>query len=290
MPKYEIKSNLSEEQIVSDFTSYLGHLTRLEMHYRLQVIDESETGADRLLSNNGVPLFLQFKASTGLHPISEIPASTRSNRSKKEDIREFRSKNELPDNPTLYFQLRRKAKTADDLQHNILRKISLLPDSYGFYMAPLSLEKNEYQRVLFDSVIPNSHYFEFRFHMVRGMDSVHFLGQIPFFKNHISISPHVEVESHNHFYAYSESGFHVTWHSPEIPEGISLRFGDRIVSILSHYYRRGRLPLFKDVIESIPRNTFLDAENVAYASDFFEFVERLKKEYRIYTFILYESR
>lgn len=37
-----------------------------------------------------------------------------------EDIREFRALNGLEENPSLFFQLRRKAAKAFHLQHNIL--------------------------------------------------------------------------------------------------------------------------------------------------------------------------
>ena len=68
-----------------------------------------------------------------------------------EDIREFRCRNGLDDNPTLYFKLRNKAKTASDFQHNILKNHHTPPNSYAIYVAPLILDKNEFSNTLFVS-------------------------------------------------------------------------------------------------------------------------------------------
>ena len=114
MTKYQIKSNLSEKQIEADVAGYFGYCSK-SAPFRLLDTDELKTGADKediTLENNGGLIYIQFKKSEGLRAVSEIQLSNRKNRCKLEDIREFRCRNGLDDNPTLYFKLRNKAKTA----------------------------------------------------------------------------------------------------------------------------------------------------------------------------------
>jgi hypothetical protein len=143
MTKYQIKSNLSEKQLEADVASYFGWISE-SAPFRLLDIDERVTGADKKYFDSGFAFFMQFKVSSGLEPASKILLSNRRNRSKLEDVREFRRKNELDDDPTLYFELRKKAKTASEYQHNILMGYANKPFSQAFYVAPLHLDKTDY--------------------------------------------------------------------------------------------------------------------------------------------------
>ena len=151
MTKYQIKSNLSEKQIEADVASYFGWCSK-DMPFRLLDTDELKTGADKEYKSIwGGLIYIQFKKSEGLKSVSEIQLSNRKDRSKLQDIREFRYQHGLDDNPTLYFKLRDKAKTASDFQHNILKKHHKPPYSYAIYVAPLILNKDEYYNALFNS-------------------------------------------------------------------------------------------------------------------------------------------
>src|ERR1043166_7563288 len=119
VPNYYIRSNLSEKQVEADVAAYLGWCTPVgdEPPFRLLDVDETITGADKLF-NIGTAIYMQFKKSDGLHPTTTV--STRKNKSQLEEIREFRHQQQLEDNPSLFFQLRAKATTANDFQHNVL--------------------------------------------------------------------------------------------------------------------------------------------------------------------------
>lgn len=56
---------------------------------------------------------------------------------------------------------------------------------------------------------------------------------IPFLKNHISIIPHEIVTNSNHYYAYSQTGTDISWHSPSILEYEPRRLSDFIYKLFS---------------------------------------------------------
>lgn len=234
-PKYQIKSNLSEKQIEADVASFFGWCTANEITapFRLLDVNEQLTGADKLFDRATV-IYIQFKKSSGLKSTLEIPTSNRKGRSPLEGIREYRADEGLCSDPTLYFQLREKAKTATDLQHNILYAYERPPSSRGIYVAPLILDKDKYYSTLFESstrflLHPFFYRFNYEIHE-RGLISQ--LGNVPFLKEHISIPPHQKVTDHNHYYAYSETGTDISWHSPKVIKRGSMRLSEFVVKLL----------------------------------------------------------
>ena len=234
MTKYQIKSNLSEKQIEADVASYFGWCSE-STPFRLLDTDELKTGADKeYKSICGGLIYIQFKKSEGLRAVSEIQLSNRINRSKLEDIRKFRYDNRLDDNPTLYFKLRDKAKTASDFQHNILKNHHAPPNAYAIYVAPLILDKNEYYNALFNSCHLYDRYLldPFNWRMIDNY-GIQVIQHIPFLKNHVSIIPHEIVTNSNHYYAYSQTGTDISWHSPSILEYEPRRLSDFIYKLFS---------------------------------------------------------
>lgn len=235
VPKYFVKGNLSEKQIEADVASFMGWCTPPEEDnpFRLLDIDEQATGADKLF-DRGVAIYMQFKKSAGLRSARSVAPSTRKARSALEDIRAFRSQMDLQDDPTLFFQLRAKAKTALDLQHNVLRSYEQPPSSRAIYVAPLLLDKTAYHAALHASVDRFLLYpFHYRLaHTVYTSTGVSRFGAVPFLREHISIPPHEWVTDHSHYYAYSETGTDVSWHSPEIVRKEPLRLSDFTVRLL----------------------------------------------------------
>lgn len=234
MTKYQIKSTLSEKQIEADVASYFGWCSE-STPFRLLDTDELKTGADKeYKSICGGLIYIQFKKSEGLRAVSEIQLSNRINRSKLEDIRKFRYDNRLDDNPTLYFKLRDKAKTASDFQHNILKNHHAPPNAYAIYVAPLILDKNEYYNALFNSCHLYDRYLldPFNWRMIDNY-GIQVIQHIPFLKNHVSIIPHEIVTNSNHYYAYSQTGTDISWHSPSILEYEPRRLSDFIYKLFS---------------------------------------------------------
>ena len=235
MTKYQIKSNLSEKQIEADVAGYFGYCSK-SAPFRLLDTDELKTGADKEYNSRkyGCLIYIQFKKSEGLRAVSEIQLSNRKNRCKLEDIREFRCRNGLDDNPTLYFKLRNKAKTASDFQHNILKNHHTPPNSYAIYVAPLILDKNEYYNTLFDSCHLRDLLDPFTFDQrIINNYGIPLIQHIPFLKNHVSITPHKIVTNSNHYYAYSQTGTDISWHSPSILEYEPRRLSDFIYKLFS---------------------------------------------------------
>lgn len=231
-----LKKNLLKIDIARFLGSFTPMLGRL---YYLENANEQLTGADLISEDtNAIPIYIQAKVSQGLKTITKIPASTRSNRSKLEDIREFRHNLSLDinDDYFLYFQLRKKAETALDFQHNILMNYTNTGFSHAFYIAPLIIEKSNYEKQFLD--FHNFPFEPFYFHRyeLRDRNWTSYFGFIPFLRNHISIIPHERIETHEHFYAYSKDGLDVTWHSPEFVDGNPSRLADRMVKIMRDFY------------------------------------------------------
>ncbi|MDO9179524.1 MAG: hypothetical protein Q7U16_14580 [Agitococcus sp.] len=233
-PKYYIKGNLSEKQIEADVASFLGWCTPPEelSPFRLLDIDEQSTGADKLY-DRATAIYMQFKKSTGLKSTKIVKPSTRKGRSPLEDIREFREKHDLEQDPTLFFQLRAKAKTALNLQHNVLLGYERPFWSRAIYVAPLLLNKSDYHSALHNSMdrfLLDPFFYRIR-HSVHQRNWTSYFGAIPFLREHISIPPHERVADHNHFYAYSEAGVDISWHSPSIIDREPSRLSDFMMKI-----------------------------------------------------------
>lgn len=234
-PKYLIKSNLSEKQIEADIASYFGWCTPLNQSpFRLLDINEQVTGADKFY-DGATAIYMQFKKSQGLKSIHQVAISTRKNRSPLESIRQFRDVNQLEQDPTLFFQLHKKADKAIDLQHNVLLSYERQPWSRAFYVAPLLLDKESYYKALFDA--KNRFLLDPYFYRIR--ESIHhskcisYFSRTPFLHEHVSIPPHERVQDHHHYYAYSETGTDISWHSPSIVEREPSRLSDFFDNLIS---------------------------------------------------------
>lgn len=240
-PKYYVKGNLSEKQIEADVASFMGWCTPpgANSAFRLLDIDEQKTGADKLF-DRGIAIYMQFKKSTGLQSASAAAPSRRKGRSVLEDIREFRARMNLQDDPTLFFQLRAKAKTAADLQHNVLLAYERPPSSRAIYVAPLILDKTQYHTSLHDTstrFLLYPFYYIFRYEVLEAHQRqvmTRMLEAVPFLREHISIPPHERVDDHNHYYAYSEVGTDISWHSPEVV----MREPSRLSDFVAGLFRR----------------------------------------------------
>lgn len=224
---YELKKcDFKEKLIEIDIARFLGCFrTRFGEFYYLEDADEQLTGADLISEDiNAIPIYIQAKVSQGLKTIKNYPASNRRNRSKLEDIREFRDRLNLDENDDhfFYFKLRKKAETASDFQHNILMQYANTSFSHAFYVAPLSIKKSEYEKSFLNSLfIPDLPFFIHHYRLIDSNWSSYY-GFIPFLRNHISIIPHERVDTHKHYYAYSKDGIDVTWHSPEYINDLAL--------------------------------------------------------------------
>jgi len=237
---YQIKCNYREKLIEIDIARFLGSFTpMLGRLYYLEDANEQLTGADLISEDtNALPIYIQAKVSQGLKTITKVPASTRRNRSPLEDIRIYRHSASLDinDDHFLYFQLRKKAETANDFQHNILMGYANTGYSHAFYVAPLIINKTEYEKQFLDfRNFPTSPFY-FHDYELRDRNWTSYFGFIPFLRNHISIIPHEKVETHDHYYAYSKDGMDVTWHSPEFINGNPVRLADRMVKIMRDFY------------------------------------------------------
>lgn len=225
---YIINSNLSERQIEADVATYLGWCAQ-GLPFRLLDVNEQATGADRLCDVT-VPVYLQFKKSQGLRPLTSLTLARRANESPLQGIRRFRRRHELADDPTLYFQLRKKADGAHELQHNLLLAHHQPQTSYAVYVAPLYLDRDRYYEELCQGPRLLDHPWDWRPTTIwHGYPATGWLSRFdrqPFLRNHISIAPHERVASHNHYYAFASSGDQVSWHSPSAIDGGPFRLSD----------------------------------------------------------------
>ncbi len=211
------ESDLSEEQIEADVASYLGYITPFwSKRFQLKAVNEQMTGADKLF-DRFVPIYLQFKVSEGLKPLENGFTLSRPHLPLQK-IRTFRRDNGISCDPTLYFKLRDKALTAKDFQHNILKSFHNPPYQFAFYVAPLTLSIDEYNRSLELSMTDKL----FNFHPYHFRDEFFFtdmikknIGLTPFLRGHVSIPPHEIVSTSEHYYSYSKAGTNIAWHSGE---------------------------------------------------------------------------
>ncbi len=109
---YVIEGDLTEDQIEADVAQYPGWRAH-DLPFRVHDVNEQLTGADKMCDVVD-PIYIQFKKSTGLHSVESLPIKPRSSESALQEIRRFRAGHDLPDNPTLFFELRKQAK--EDLQ------------------------------------------------------------------------------------------------------------------------------------------------------------------------------
>lgn len=216
LPEYQVPSNFSEKQIEADVAMFFGmcSLGDDEPPFRLLDIDEQIFGADKKF-DGVIPIFMQFKKSTGLLSPKACPISKRKGRSRLEDIREWREAQGFDEPRSLCFKIHDKAKTATEFQHNVLLSYECPPNTRAIYVAPLSLDGATYYEQLTESargmMWPYHHRFSYEVSTGRGL--VYYF-EVPFLRAHVSIPPHERVEDANHFYSYSETATNVSWHSP----------------------------------------------------------------------------
>lgn len=235
---FKIDSELSENQIEADVASYLGYITPIwSKRFRLISVDEQSTGADKLF-NRFVPLFMQFKVSEGLNPKAFILTQYLNKLLAK--IIKYRKDNGLKGDPILYFELRKKAKTVTEYQHNILSKMHNPPLQYGIYVAPLSLKLNEYESLL----NKDWHFKLYPFNPFSQRESELFdtinskkiiLGSNPFLRHHISIPAHTKITTHKHHYSFSKNGADLAWHGGKVIDG-DFRLSSLLISIYNSFY------------------------------------------------------
>jgi hypothetical protein len=225
---YIIKGNLTERQIETDVAQYLGWCSK-GLPFRLHDVDEQLTGADKL-SDVAVPIYIQFKKSTGLLSPATYPIKRRANEGALQAIRRFRAHHGLPDDPTLFFELRKQAENATDFQHNVLFAHHRPPSSYAIYVAPLHLNR----KVYYEELCSGPRFLDdpWSWLPVEVLTTWGFQSWLSrfdlqtFLRNHVSIPPHQRVSHHNHHYAYSTAGDSITWHSGEVVERGTSRLSD----------------------------------------------------------------
>lgn len=288
---YKLVSELSESQIESDVSNYLGYITPFwSKRYRLKAVSEQQTGADKLF-DRFVPIYLQFKVSEGLSPLSKSFSLLSPNRGLQK-IRTFRKENNINSDPILYFKLRRKAKGASDFQHNILRKLHNPPIQYAFYVAPLTLSSKEYNDLLDVNIFQrlfNFHPFHYNDLSISSGDFKHELGLIPYLRSHVSVPPHEDVTSSDHYYSFTKGGTNIAWHSGTIiPD--DYRLSTQLGNIFEQAYNERYMVSqnqYLDMIDSISQEyLFEDFDRQDSQSRILRFARYLKYEYNISLFFL----
>ncbi len=234
---YELIGNLSESQVEADVATYLGWCTPegANAPWRLVDVNEQLTGADKAFYDSGAVVYLQFKKSSGLRGATKV--STSKKKGRLQLIREYRREVCLFDNPSLYFQLREKAKNAADWQHNVLIGRNRPPISHAVYVAPLMLDHVEYSNALYASryrdIVPFSLSDDIM--CIRQSRWASYYNMIPFLRCHICIAPTERVATHQHFYSYAPSGSDIAWHSQEVLQRGPSRLSDFLGSYIHRF-------------------------------------------------------
>lgn len=228
---FKIKSGLTEKQVESDVATYLSWISPPgRLPYRLLDIDEQLTGADKKL-DLVMPVYMQFKVSHGLKPLNSVISSFLPN-TPLQMIRKYRRDRDFSDTPTLYFKLRDLASNATDFQHNILLKLRSINSVHAFYVAPLSLDRDDYFKLLCGSAVRTMEDpFLHRSMAIHDASWVSYIGMIPFLRAHVSIPPMEKVSHSDHYYSFSQTGDEIVFHSPSEVSGIH-RLSDELKIIV----------------------------------------------------------
>ncbi|RAV99646.1 hypothetical protein DQQ10_18795 [Pseudochryseolinea flava] len=250
-------------------------------------VDEQITGADKLF-DRFVPIYLQFKVSEGLKPISppELPKFN----VPLQRVRKLRFDNGLTGDPILYFKLREKAKTATEFQHNLLLQFHKPPRQFAFYVAPLTLDINEYNELLKVSLFERLIIADpFRVHPSdiyhRGFKES--LGTIPFLRAHVSIPPFEKVTSAEHHYSFSKNGADIAWHRGVRQYG-DFRLSTQIPAIFRTAYNNDRVAFSKqEFVETFNETDFgVNDSNENIDRKIYNFANFLYSNFRIRLFLL----
>lgn len=228
---YEFPCELSEKQIEADFATFLGFCSSFLGEYRLLDIDERVTGADKMLQYNATAFYLQFKKPTALRPLYG-PQTRAKREDKRQSIRRFRQQNGLDQTPhSICFQLRKPAKHAKDLQHNVLLSLENPPTSRAIYVCPLTYTSAAYVAALRDDRLP-WFYDEPRARWL--VEEPRYVARLAststFLRAHAAITPHARVNDWNHYYSFSAHGTDIAFHSPTVVSEGPSRLSDYILS------------------------------------------------------------
>jgi hypothetical protein len=243
IPAYMVESDFLEAQIEKDVSNYLGYISRLfGPRYRLLESDEQRTGADAEFSWKGRVFFLQFKKPTGLKDpkASALPVTRRKNEAKTQQIRRYRQDEKLADSPlSIFFELRAKARTATDFQHNILRSYEQPPHSRAIYVCPTFLSRAEYERAMDPGWFWRFLELPFRLHdyLLSVNHIAHSFESAPMLRGHATVVPHADVTSSDHYYSFSIHASDVAFHSPDVVRREVTRLSDFMATELRDAYR-----------------------------------------------------
>jgi hypothetical protein len=298
---FKIDSQLSENQIESDISSYLGYITPIwSRRFRLISVDEQITGADKLF-NRFLPIYLQFKVSHGLNRKTTILRQYLNKPLAK--IIAYRNKNNLSGDPILYFELRKKAKKASDFQHNILHGLNNPPSQFALYVAPLTLKISEYETQLekawYLKFLPFDPFFRRKLDIYDTLTQKQIiLGSNLFLRHHISIPPHTTVSTYKHHYSFSQSGGDLIWHGGELLDD-DFRLSNQLAKIFNSFYFNRELGTTLEQYTKFIQDFRFDGYRQIDERDFQpnnpfsiiqEFGRVLKNEYKIKLMILSETK
>lgn len=172
---------------------------------------ERRCGADaRLISDieHFKPFYMQFK-----RPFA-YPGT-----SKSLIIKDRKELNLSTDPKSLFFELRKKKLLQKESQHNLLFNLRKDLQNNGggdaAYVCPLFLNRKEYRQTVYRMALASrkkaSPFTLKKTHISTG-SSVYFFENILDLSGHISIPPHVSLNSEKHKYSFNERGGDVCFH------------------------------------------------------------------------------
>lgn len=223
-PKRRNEADYLEEEIPVTLQSFLDRIRFPEPGLAIRkfgIARERDTGADAQIGEGieGIrPFYMQFKRPCSWEGFAEDAVIISDRMARNLDV-----------NPrTLFFELRRKAKTHSDFQHNMLFKLrqSLMVSGTGdaAYVCPLFMEFSKYRThmhnelrniVLINGIPWTSQHVWIRDSITSRVD----FNSVPVLTRHVSIPPHALIDTHEHSYSFRPDGQQLCFHSPEeLPE------------------------------------------------------------------------
>jgi len=226
-------------------------------------------------------MYIQFKVSEGIQTQGkQVPDKF----TVLKKISDFRNSQSLNDDPILYFKLRDLAKTASDYQHNILLKLNG-NRALSFYLAPLTLNRDSF----YESLVSNHDFlFWYYWREIHGPTFQHMIELTPGFKSCVTITPHTNVDTSEHYYSYSMTGSDICFHSPEIVfKGVS-RFSDNFYNYITKARESG-FESFQS-LENFYLEEFSSIFDKEEKLNYLSYCRLLYKTYGISTYILSTSK
>jgi len=237
----------TEERVALTIESYLTYISFPCKRFSIEPFSqskESKKGADAIVldSMKLIPFYVQFKLPTAY--CSESKAKFISER------------NELRVNSdpfAFYFKLRKKAKNATELQHNLLFSLNKakMPAVYvcSHYLDRTSLNDLFHQRKIFYWVLHSlglpKAILDAKISAGRTSKEISItntankrsklkFSYIPSLPGHIVFPPHEWVSTHDHKYSFSSLGEELCFHSPHSIDTVPISFDqfikDRVFS------------------------------------------------------------